>query len=148
MGAESANRRRLVVMRPVFAGGEDFAKAAQPWKNVTLRQPGHVKNDARAPCLDTAMVGIDCFGGAGGRDRRIVHEHDGVVIHGEAIGFEGQDIVGFLIEDRLGGCDLTMHGVGRHRAALDVEKIKKSAQCRNLSRSGGKTDKAKRQAAR
>lgn len=68
-------------------------------------------------------------------------------MHGDAIGFERHDVVGPLVDDPPSRLALAVHGVHGHCAALDVEKVGKHAQRRELLCSRSDAYKAQRQSA-
>jgi hypothetical protein len=68
------------------------------------------------------VAGTEGLGCGVGLDGRIVQEEDGVVVHGEAVRLQAGDVIGSIVEDRLRRLALTVHGVGRHGAAPEVEK--------------------------
>jgi hypothetical protein len=50
------------------------------------------------------VVGTDGLGCGVGLDGRIIQEEDGGVVHGEAVRFQAEDVIGSLFEDRLRSC--------------------------------------------
>ena len=80
-----------------LAAGGDLGERLQAGKAVAFRQPGHVGDHASAAGLDPAVVGTEGLGCGVGLDGRIVQKEDGVVVHGEAVRLQAEDVIGSLV---------------------------------------------------
>jgi hypothetical protein len=100
---------------------------------MVILQPIYIVDDRIVSGLDAAVVGID---GLMLRDLGVLkagclllgREHLDVLAQCALIAFEGEDVIGLLLDDLLGDLALAAHGIDGYDGALDRQHIEK---CRN-----------------
>src|SRR3954468_8704793 len=106
-----------------LAGAFDDDDAVQTRPVMALGQPLDVVDHGRGPGLDAAMITIDGLVLAGGRVAEAVggllgHEERDIVTQGALIAFQGQDVIGLLVDDLAGDIALAAHGIDGDRWPL------------------------------
>jgi hypothetical protein len=97
---------------------------------MVVVQPIHIVDDRIGSGLDAAVVGVYglMLGDLGVLEAVCLllgREHFDVLAQCALIAFEGEDVIGLLLDDLLGDVALAAHGIDGHDGALDLQHIEK-----------------------
>src|SRR6185437_4726644 len=102
-----------------LAAAVDHDDSLEPRPVVTVPEPSDIVDYGRGPRFDTAVVAVD--GGVrcglrSGEARGLLFGDETLDILKQRplVALQGQDVVGGLVEDRLGDVALAPHGVDGH----------------------------------
>ena len=102
----------------------DDDDAGQVGPLVALLQPGDIVDDGDVSGLDASVIAIDGLMATDGGVLEILgfllgEEQIDILPKRTLITLQGQDVIGFLVDDLLGDGALAAHGVDGHHGALD-----------------------------
>src|SRR4051794_30730264 len=111
-----------------LAEAVDDDDALQAGPVGALLQPGDVVDDGGGPGLDAAVIAVDGFVPAAGGlfeavARLLGHEEFDILAQRALVAFQGEDVIGLLIEDCPGDVTLTADRVNGHDSAFESHQV-------------------------
>jgi putative transposase len=111
-----------------FPHAFDHRQRGQAGPVMALAQPVDVVHDGQGPGFDPAVLAIDSLraahGGVGkATGELLIGEPFGVFAQAALVALQGEDVVGFLVDDLAGDLALASHRVDAHDGALNLQQI-------------------------